>query len=416
MRIALDHRIVDSSAKSTWPRNIVVMGGGRWARIYVDVLLELLPPSSKISVYSPRNCLSMADWIRSRGAGDRVSALSSLPVFPERESKAVIVVNAANDHEKSIEWALSQDAAVLVEKPLTLSSSASRRLVDEADRHGAYLAAAHVFLFAEYLVNFKKMIQSLDGIISIDVLWADAAVEVRHGEAKSFDPGLRIFEDCIPHVMSMLLILNPGESPRLVRLEFLRGGAQLELVLASSHLRYTVHLVRNGAARHRVLTAADSENFFTLDFSREPGTIANEVEAISASPDWASVQKPLSRMLEAFLDAAAGGHRDARLGSAVGLRAASLSEEILPAYQAAQAEWLSKKLPNAEEEDEDLRYALREIEMSDYSHSPRIINEENLSQIIRDIKYQAQVAVSREQLVARPIDFVKSVLNKFRTK
>jgi hypothetical protein len=391
------------------------MGGGRWARVYVDVLLELLPPSTTIVIYSPRNCRTMADWIRGRGVGERVIAVSSLPVFPERELKAVIVVNAANDHEKSIEWALSQDAAVLVEKPLTLSFSASRRLVDEAERHGAYLAAAHVFLFAEYLVNFKKMIQALDGIISIDVLWADAAVELRHGEAKSFDPGLRIFEDCIPHVMSMLDVLNPGESLRLVRLEFLRGGAQLELVLASTHLRYAVRLVRNGVERRRVLTAADSGKFFTLDFSQEPGRIVNGSETISASPDWATAQKPLSRMLEAFLGAAAGGHRDARLGSALGLRAATLSEEILPAYQAAQAEWLSKRLPDADENDEDLRYALREIGMSGYPHSRRI-NEESLSQIIQNIKYKTQVAVSREQLVARPIDFVKSVLKKFRTK
>lgn len=357
----------------------------------------------------------MADWIRSRKAGERVSAFSSLPVLPERESKAVVVVNAATDHEKSIDWALSQNAAVLVEKPLTLSSNASRRLVDEAGRRGVYLAAAHVFLFAEYLISFKNRIQVLNGIVSIDVLWADAAVEARHGEAKSFDPGLRIFEDCIPHVMSMLEVLNPGASPRMVGLEFLRGGAELELVFAHSHLQYTVRLVRNGTGRRRVLAAANSENTFTLDFSREPGTILNGAEAISASPDWASAQKPLSRMLEAFLVAAGGGHRDARLGVEVGLRAASLSEEILPAYEVAQAEWLSKKLPSAEENDENLRYALMEIAMSGDPH-PRPINEESLSQIIQDIKCYAQVAANEEQLAVRPIELVKSVLNKFRTR
>lgn len=404
-----------SSVKPAWPRNVVVMGGGRWARVYVDVLLELLPASSKILVYSPRNCQAMADWIRGRDADERVSVFSSLPVLPGRESKAVVVVNAATDHEKSIDWALSQDAAVLVEKPLTLSSSASRRLVDEADRRGVYMAAAHVFLFAEYLISFKNRIQALDGVVSIDVLWADPAVEARHGEAKSFDPGLRIFEDCIPHVMSMLDVLNPGASLRVVGLEFFRGGAELELVLADLHFRCTVRLVRNGTQRRRVLTAANSENTFILDFSREPGTIVNGSEAISALPDWASTQKPLSRMLEAFLVAAGGGHRDARLGVEVGLRAASLSEEILPAYEAAQAEWLSKRLPGAEENDENLRYALREIAMSADPHF-RPINEESLGQIIQDIKCHAQDAANNEQLVMRPIELVKSVLNKIRTR
>ena len=367
---------MDNLIKSAWPRNIVVMGGGRWARVYVDAMLELLPASSRVLVYSPRNCQAMVEWILDRGVGDRVRAFSSLPILPEQESKAVVVVNAAANHEKSIEWALSLGAAVLVEKPIALNFTTSRRLVDEADRLGIYMAAAHVFLFADYLVNFKKMIQVLDGILSIDILWTDRSVEMRHGELKSFDPGLRIFEDCIPHVMSMLEVINPGESLKMVQLNFLRGGAQLELLLTSSSMRYTIRLARNSAARRRVVTAVDSKNFFTLDFSREPGTIANQLETISASPDWGSVQKPLSRMLEAFLCAAAGGHRDPRLEPALGLRAASLSEEILPAYQAAQAEWLSKSLPNMEKNDEDLCYALKEIGMSGFPNSLHL-NEES---------------------------------------
>ena len=405
---------MNSSAKSTWPRNIVVMGGGRWARVYIDVLLGLLPTGNKLLVYSPRNYKTMSDWVESRGTLSRVSVLSSLPSLPEHESKAVIVVNAAADHEKSIDWALSQQSAVLVEKPLTLSSGASSSLINEADRRGVYLAAAHVFLFAEYMVNFKKMTQSLDEIITIDVLWADAVVEARHGEVKSFDPGLRVFEDCIPHVLSVLETLNPGEVPQLVQLELLSGGAQLGIVLASSHFRYTVRLIRNGAARSRVIVVAGAENYFTLDFSQEPGTIVNGSETISAASNWASSQKPLSRMLEAFFDAVGGGLRDPRLGTAVGLRAACLSEEILPAYKAAQADWLSKRLLDAEENDEDLRYALREIALVSDPRSQQM-TDEFLNQLIRDIKYCSQDAAGRDRLVLQSIDFVKSVLNKSRT-
>lgn len=404
---------MNSSAKSVWPRNVVVMGGGRWARVYVDVLLELLPASSRVLVYSPRNCEAMANWIVGKGVGKQVSAFSSLPVLPERESKSVIVVNAAADHEKSIEWALSQDAAVLVEKPLTLSSSASIRLIIEAARRGVYLAAAHVFLFAEYLVNFKKKIKSLDEIDSIDVIWADAAVDARHGEVKSFDPGVRIFEDCLPHVLSMLEILEPRESPRLVQMNFLRGGAQLDLVLSSAHCRYTVRLIRNGTERRRVITANGTEEFFTLDFSQEPGIIVTRSEIIAASPDWAVSQKPLSRMLEAFLDAAGGGCRDERLGTAVGLRAACLSEEILPVYHAAQAQWLAQSLLEADENDKDLRYALREVALSGDSHAMPI-SEDTLSRIFQDIKSCVKDPASREQFATRPIDFMKSVLIKSR--
>jgi predicted dehydrogenase len=352
------------SAKSVWPSTVVVMGGGRWARVYIDVLLELLPVSSRVLVYTPRNSAAMVDWIIGKGVGNRVSASNSLPVLHERDSKAVIVVNACADHEKSIAWALSQGAAVLVEKPLTLSSSAASHLINEAEKRGVYLAAAHVFLFAGYCENFKNSVQVLDKIASVDVVWEDATSEVRHGESKSFDPGVRIFEDCIPHILSILEMLNPGECLRLVRMELLRGGAQLDLVLSSAHCGYTFRLIRNGTTRRRVITLSGTDEFFALDFSQEPGTIVNRSGKVSAPPDWTVAQKPLSCMLESFLDAAGGGSRDLRLGTAVSLRAVCLSEQIFPEYHIAQAQWLENSLLETGENNKDLDYALREVAFS----------------------------------------------------
>ncbi len=391
------------------------MGGGRWARVYVDVLLQLLPVSSKVLVYSPRNGQLMDSWIQERGASGRVTIFSSLPVLPSSESKAVIVVNAAVDHERSVEWAIAQGAAILVEKPLTLSFGSSRRLVEKASRNGLYLAAAHVFLFAGYLHRFRREVQALGEVTTVSVLWADAALEARHGEAKSFDPGLRIFEDCIAHVMSMLEVLDPGASPALVGLQLFRGGAQLELALASPTRRYTVCLVRNGETRRRVLTAANAAGVRTLDFSCEPGTITNGAETVSALPDWASSQKPLSCMLEAFLVACGGGHRDARLETEVGLRAARLSMEIFPVYAATQAKWLSERLSDASDNDEGLYYALREMAMVDDLHGPSI-HDDILNRLVEGVKREAQEAISKHLVVAEPAELVKSVLNQIKTK
>ena len=53
-----------------------------------------------------------------------MTVFSSLPVMNESDYTAVIIVNAAADHLKSIEWAISQNAPVLVEKPLALNTNA----------------------------------------------------------------------------------------------------------------------------------------------------------------------------------------------------------------------------------------------------------------------------------------------------
>jgi predicted dehydrogenase len=404
---------VKNSAEPVFPCNVVIMGGGRWARVYIDVMLELLPLSCRVFVYSPRNYDAMVDWIAGRGIGKQVSAISSLPVLPARATNFVVVVNAAADHEKSIDWALSQHAAVLVEKPLTLSSGALRRLIIKAAQCEVYLAAAHVFLFAEYLINFKNKIKTLQEIDYIDIVWADSSVDTRHGEVKSFDPCVRIFEDCLPHVLSILEILEPEESMRLVRMELFKGGAQLDIVLLSTHCRYTVHLIRNGIARRRVIAANGKDESLTLDFSQEPGTIFSRSQIIEAYPDWATSKKPLSRMLEAFFDAAIMGRSDERLGTSVGLRATCLSEEMLPLYHAAQSQWLAQSLLVAEENDQDVRYALREIVLSADSHAMPV-SEDELSRLFQDIKSYVKAPSGREQFASQPIDFVKSVLIKSR--
>lgn len=388
------------------------MGGGRWARVYIDVLLQLLPFTSKVLIYSPRNGKLMDIWIHGQGVGERVKVFSSLPMLPASESMAVIVANAAVDHERSVEWAISKRAAVLVEKPLTLNFSASRRLVEKADRQGVYLAAAHVFLFARYLHSFKREVQTLGEVATIDILWADAAVEARHGEVKNFDPGLRIFEDCIPHVMSMLEVIDPGSSLVIAGLELFRGGAQLDLVLNSAARSYTVCLTRNGETRRRVLTTANSSGACALDFSYEPGTITNSSETMSALPDWASAQKPLSCMLEGFLVAAGGGHRDPRLQPEIGLRAARLIEDISPVYTAAQGEWLSKRLFSASDNDEDLFYALREIVMV-ADPQIRYIHEDILSKLVGEFRRDAKASAGKDLVVA---ELLKSMLNKIRSK
>lgn len=396
------------------PNNVVIMGGGRWARVYIDILLELLPLSCRVLVYSPRNCAAMAVWIAGKGIGKQVSVIGTLPMLSKRESNFVVVVNAAADHEKSIKWALSQHAAVLVEKPLTLNSTALRLLIAEASQRGVYFAAAHVFLFAEYLINFKTKIK-LKEIKSLDVIWADAAAEARHGEVKTFDPGVRIFEDCLPHVLSMINLFEPGRALQLVQMELRRGGAELDVILSSAQCRYRVRLIRNGKARRRVIIANGMDECATLDFSKEPGTISTRSQVKEeASLNWATSKKPLYRMLEAFFHAAISGGRDERLATSLGLRSVCLSEEIVPLYQTAQAEWLAQSmLAAADYDDNDVSYAIREIAYLYNSHAMPL-SKAVLSSLAMEIKSFVKDASSRKQFVTQPVDFVKSVLIRSR--
>ena len=343
------------------PDNIAVVGGGRWARVLTEELFSLVPLSVRILVCSPRNAESMSAWVDERGLRQRVKVSSKWPQLDPLSSNAVIVVNAARDHEKAIERALTAGIPVLVEKPITLTATASQRLAELAYSRGVGFASAHIFLFAKYLENFSNLIAAAGDIKSMRMQWMDPQTETRHGEKKQYDPSLPVFADVLPHVLSIGGILLPNLPQRCEALEFLRGGAHLNLNLKFGDIPCDVALIRNGGQRQRVLEVVTMHQTFQLDFSKEPGSIISGFLKLSGDPDWEIKMRPVAQLLVAFLKWVAGGEPDSRLGTEIGLRANQVIDQTFVMYNEAFAPWLVAKLAFLGRVDDDLRYALNEM-------------------------------------------------------
>ena len=394
---------------SACPENIAVIGGGRWARVLTEVLCGLVPPSVRISVHSPRNAEAMSLWVSEGGLEQRIHVSSGLPNFSSGTSNAMIVANAACDHEKAIEYALSKDVPVLVEKPLTLNFVTSQRLADLARNQGTYFAAAHVFLFARYVEAFSKIITDENSIQFIRVNWIDPQSENRHGEAKSYDPGLTIYADWLPHIISMLGTLTSSQTQICEKLEFLRGGAHLKIDLLLGEIPCVIELVRNGNCRQRVIEVTAQQKKITLDFASEPGIIVSEATSRCGDPDWDIKPKPVAIMLEAFLQGAAGGVRDARLDIAIGLRASQVVDQTSALYHSALVPWLSKQILMLQgSNDSDFRYALSEILHVADPHSSVPISQ-RIDYVSRHLKELAASSLNTE-LFDRPVGVVQRVL------
>lgn len=343
------------------PDSILVIGGGRWARVLTEVLCGLLPSSVGISVYSLHNAESMLAWATTRGLAQRIRVASEWPRLSPARSNAVIVANAARDHESAVEWALSSGVAVLVEKPIALTAAAVQHLTDLAHGRNARFAAAHIFLFARYLDRFAKLVADAGCIRFVRVHWADPKFENRYGEPKKYDPGLPIFADWLPHVLSIVGMLTSSPFDRCEIVEFLRGGAHLKLDLMLGDIPCSVHLVRNGDRRQRIVEVGAGEKTLQLDFSKEPGIITCGSTTVIGDPDWDVKQRPVARMLTAFLKWAAGGERDSRLDVELGLRACQVIDQTLGKYRSAMIPWLIDRLACSGPVDDDLRYALSEV-------------------------------------------------------
>lgn len=406
-------RVSVNPKENRWycPEQVAVIGGGRWARVLLEVLCGLVPPSVRISAHSLRNAQAMSAWAVARGLESRLDVLADYPRVIAGQSGAVIVANAARDHEKAIVWALSERLPVLVEKPVTLSFDATRRMSKLAQSQNTYLAAAHVFSFTRYVRAFAQIVAEAGGARSVRVQWMDPRTESRYGEVKSYDPGLTIHADWLPHILSILGALVPHPVQTGSRLEVLRGGAHLRIEVRLGDIPCEIEMVRNGVRRQRLIQVITQEGLKILDFAKEPGTIVASGATLSGDPVWDSRPRPAATMLRAFLRGAAGDVRDERLDIRLGLQANQVIEQLSSPYNAALAVWLGEKcLALGEEADADLRYALSELLYVDDPLSS-IPVEQRIEYIHRNLKASLMSSLGVEY-GSRPVELVRLLIKQ----
>lgn len=347
---------------SIYPEHVAVIGGGRWARVLLEALCSFVPPFVNISVHSPNNSKSMLAWASARGLDKRIQVSSNYPEAITGELCAVIVANAARDHEKAVEWALSHCLPVLVEKPITLSFAATQRLSELAITQNTFLAAANVFLFTRYVRAFSKLVNEAGGPQAIRLHWIDPLAESRYGEVKSYDPGLPIYADLLPHILSILTALSTNSFQICRKLEVMRGGAHLKMDIKIGDIPCEIEMSRNGDSRQRLIKVDTREGLKLLDFAKEPGMILSDTMEQCGDPNWDVQLRPLAAMLQAFFHGAVGGPRNKGLDIGIGLESNQIIDQLSPTYQSALSSWLEKKYTAlGKDVDTNLSYTLSEI-------------------------------------------------------
>lgn len=333
--------------------SVLVLGGGRWARVIAETLLGLLTESTPLLMASPAGARDLVHWIEQKGYGHRIAIVERhLLTLPR--GAAVVVANAARGHVEAASWALRQGASVLVEKPLALTVGDARLLERIALQNNALLAPALVFRFAQFIDDFAMHVASGSQPGHVELVWQDGAAEHRHGEEKRYDPGVSVIEDCLPHALA-IFASTIGTEPQLVGLDVQRGGARVDLKLADAAHSFAVTLERNGPGRRRIMRATSATDNVELDFTAEPGLLRhNGVLRARSLPS--PQERPLAHMLRVFLSAATGGAVDARLSMQQSLHSAQVIEHAMSAYRIAALEQLESGLDGA-----DLNYAMAEL-------------------------------------------------------
>ncbi len=343
------------------PAHVAVIGGGRWARVLLDVLAELLPPTSTLSVHSASAREALGAWREGEPLRWRIEIGGAWPEIPSHGSAAIIVANATRDHAAATRRALESGWPVLVEKPLAARAAEARELVATAGAVAGQLAAAQVLLFARHVENFLDRVAAAGPVDALECEWADPAGEVRYGEVKRYDPAMPVYADCLPHLVPIIrrLLRRLPESAMVVSLR--RGGAEMELALEGMAAPCRIRLARTAPSRRRLIRARVGSEDYELDFSVEPGRVTVAGISGDADPDWNAQPRPLARLLRAYLDGVSGGLWDGRFTTDDAVRSCELTEQLKAEYERWRDPWLARQLQERTAPLADVRYALLEM-------------------------------------------------------
>jgi hypothetical protein len=371
------------SLKNKVIENVVIIGGGRWARVIIEVLCDILNPSSNILIYSPHNYLLMNEWILENKAEKRIKILRRFPIsFPTHQK--VIIANAAKDHYKSALMAIRSGAEVLVEKPVALNYKQAEEIYNFAKKNNKIVCASHVFLFASYIKNFHNLIKDSGKIEKIRILWEDPVIERRHGELKKFDDGLPVIADCLPHALSIISMFAPiNISYKIIKLQIHNGGSKVNINIESSGIPIEICLIRNGSQRTRIVEILVEEKKNTLDFSTEPGIIKLGNKKISGDLNWDHEPKPLKQLLSSFLSGANDKQFDRRLDFKFGVQFSKLIDDLLRIYKKSQLKWIINSIESENVLNQDLVYAINELNISNGLKLNSNMNDLNLDNEIK---------------------------------
>lgn len=273
---------------------IAVIGGGRWAKVLVGVLAELLSSDDRIVWVSRHNTEACLGHVREKNLTSVMTVVPEISDFSVID--AALIANSTRDHARTALELLGYSIPVLIEKPFAITCDELARLMSAAK--GTIAGVNLEYMFAEYLSVFKRHLADVS-IKDISVAWTDPLNENRYGAIKKPDYSVTVMHDAFPHCWSILRTLWPDTEM------ILSGRIQYDLPDGAVHWDTetragqpcSISLSRRGNERVRRIEVNGGQ--YVLDFSAEPGFV--EINGVRHdNPPF--VKRPLASSLMSFLD------------------------------------------------------------------------------------------------------------------
>lgn len=283
-----DHFVLDGGLLARFqseleaPKEVAIVGAGRWGRVLCDVLTRFSPALSAIHLVAERSYCATKRWLDEIGLRPEMSRYERVVVRPSLREvlesgqvEVAFVTNMTSEHYAAARELLLAGKHVLVEKPFVLSVNEAEDLVRLAKKRKRALVVGYEFMFARTLHHFREVIaRYLTDIRDVRFIWEDCQGVEKWGARKQPDLSNNVVIDLYPHVLSQLLVLFGRQSVELRSLTSPDGCWRAGIDLLYGSTPVTLSLDKEASAPRRLIAVTSSAGAsLELDYTREPGTL-----------------------------------------------------------------------------------------------------------------------------------------------
>ena len=279
--------------------NLVVIGGGRWARQIMLSLNKNLKLKKIFCITNKKN-LFLKKWLNKKKLSKIISISNNLPKC-KSENSIAIVCNSSSDHYRSSLEALKKGHNILIEKPISLSFKQAKKISSISKKKNKKIFCSNVFSYSKSLkkitTNFKEK-----KIVSIQFKWHDKIRERRYGEFKKIDTNVPIYLDVLFHIFFLLNLILKKKILIISKIKkkvFSNNKAIIQFKL--NNILVDLDLSRVGYKRSRLININYQKKKYLINFSKQNYFFSEKLNKKKFKRKYIDVAKPLSLMLSRVL-------------------------------------------------------------------------------------------------------------------
>ncbi len=184
--------------------NLVIIGGGRWARQIMLSLNQNLKLKKIFCITNKKNFF-LKKWLNKKKLSEIILISNNLPKSKSENSIAIICNSSSNHYRSSLE-ALRKGYNIFIEKPISLNFKQAKKIATVSKKKNKKIFCSNVFSYSESLKKITKIFK-VEKITSIKLKWHDKIKERRYGEFKKIDTNVPIYLDVLFHIFFLLNLI-----------------------------------------------------------------------------------------------------------------------------------------------------------------------------------------------------------------